>query len=95
MFGFRNPGDMRVSIEEAIIGGTSDSRNRLLQDMFQYIGLGENAGSGLPKIFDGWNSQHWRKPLLKEKKYPSEQTLLELHTLREAAIKNLPLLERS
>jgi hypothetical protein len=49
--------------------------------MFRYIGLGESAGSGLPKIFDGWSSQHWRKPLLKEKQEPSEQTLLELHTL--------------
>ncbi len=81
MFGFRNPGDMRVSIEDAIAGSTSDCRNRSLQDMFRYVGLGENAGSGLPKIFDGWNSQHWRKPLLKQKTHPSEQTLLELHTL--------------
>ncbi|THB69603.1 MAG: AAA family ATPase [Gammaproteobacteria bacterium] len=81
MFGFRNPGNMRISIDEAMIGGNSDCRNRLLQDMFRFIGLGENAGSGLPKIFDGWKSQHWRKPLLKEKLEPSEQILLELHTL--------------
>ena len=81
MFGFRNPGNMRVAAELATAGNESDCRNRNLQDMFRYIGLGENAGSGLPKIFDGWNSQHWRKPLLKEKQEPSEQTLLELHTL--------------
>ena len=81
MFGFRNPGDMRVAIEDAIAGSTSDCRNRSLQDMFRYVGLGENAGSGLPKIFDGWNSQHWRKPLLKQRTHPTEQTLLELHTL--------------
>lgn len=81
MFGFRNPGNMRVPAEGAVLGGSSDCRNRALQNMFRYVGLGENAGSGLPKIFDGWNSQHWRKPLLKEKSVPSEQTLLELHTL--------------
>jgi ATP-dependent DNA helicase RecG len=81
MFGFRNPGNMRVPIEGAISGGTSDCRNRSLQNMFRFIGLGENAGSGLPKIFDGWNSQHWRSPILREKQEPSEQTLLELHTL--------------
>ncbi len=81
MFGFRNPGNMRVSVELAIEGSQSDCRNRNLQNMFRFIGLGENAGSGLPKIFDGWNSQHWRKPLLREKYEPSEQTLLELHTL--------------
>lgn len=81
MFGFRNPGTMRVPIEQAIEGSHSDCRNRNLQNMFRFIGLGENAGSGLPKIFDGWNSQHWRKPVLRERSEPSEQTLLELHTL--------------
>jgi ATP-dependent DNA helicase RecG len=81
MFGFRNPGNMRVPVEGAISGGLSDCRNRNLQNMFRYVGLGENAGSGLPKIFDGWNSQHWRRPLLRERQEPQEQTLLELHTL--------------
>ena len=92
MFSFRNPGNMRVSIEQAIEGSQSDCRNRTVQNMFRFIGLGENAGSGLPKIFDGWNSQHWRKPLLREKHEPSEQTLLELHTLSlvpEVVIDNL------
>ncbi|MCG7932638.1 MAG: putative DNA binding domain-containing protein [Candidatus Thiodiazotropha lotti] len=81
MFGFRNPGLMRVPVDIAISGGESDCRNRLLQDMFRFIGLGESAGSGLPKIFHGWSSQHWREPALREKMEPSEQTLLELHML--------------
>ena len=81
MFGFRNPGLMRVPQEVAIQGGESDCRNRLIHQMFRYIGLGEQAGSGIPKIYQGWNSQHWRLPLLYEKEVPNEQTLLELHTL--------------
>lgn len=81
MFGFRNPGLMRVPVDLALAGGNSDCRNRLLQDMFRYLGLGENAGSGLPKIFQGWTSQHWRQPVLREKDSPSDQTLLELHML--------------
>lgn len=81
MFGFRNPGLMRIPADIAIAGGQSDCRNRLLQDMFRYIGLGENAGSGLPKIFSGWESQHWRQPILKSRQEPSDQTLLELHML--------------
>ncbi|MEW8459007.1 MAG: ATP-binding protein, partial [Candidatus Thiodiazotropha endolucinida] len=81
MFGFRNPGLMRVPVDIAIGGGESDCRNRLLQDMIRYIGLGESAGSGLPKIFHGWSSQHWREPALREKMEPSDQTLLELHML--------------
>jgi ATP-dependent DNA helicase RecG len=95
MFGFRNPGNMRVPVEGALRGGSSDSRNRFLQNMFRYVGLGENAGSGLPKIFDGWKSQHWRKPLLKDKTEPSEQTLLELHTLSLVPEKILLELEAS
>lgn len=81
MFGFRNPGLMRVPVDLALIGGNSDCRNRLLQDMFRYIGLGENAGSGLPKIFQGWEGQHWRQPILRERSTPNDQTLLELHML--------------
>ena len=81
IFSFRNPGNMRVPIELALEGSHSDCRNRNLQRMFRFIGLGENAGSGLPKIFDGWKSQHWRLPVLRERSQPNEQTLLELHTI--------------
>ncbi len=80
MFGFRNPGLMRISIEAAIHGGDSDCRNRTIHQMFLQIGLGERAGSGLPKIFSGWSSQHWSKPLLHEKHTP-DQTLLELRMI--------------
>ena len=81
MFGFRNPGLMRVPLEIAVKGGESDCRNRTLHKMFRLIGLGEQAGSGIPKIYQNWSSQHWRKPSLIEKESPSEQTLLELRML--------------
>ena len=48
--------------------------------MFLMIGLGERAGSGVPKIYSGWESQDWRPPALYEKDEP-EQTLLELRML--------------
>ena len=79
MFGFRNPGGMRIPPEQAIRGGESDGRNRTLQQMFLLIGAGERAGSGVPKIHKGWREQHWRSPTLQECMEPSEQTLLELH----------------
>ena len=81
MFGFRNPGLMRIPIERAKSGGQSDCRNRLLLGMFRHIGLGESAGLGLPKILSGWKSQHWRQPVLKTLREPSDQTQLELHTV--------------
>ncbi|MCP3887867.1 MAG: hypothetical protein GY702_03190 [Desulfobulbaceae bacterium] len=80
LFGFRNPGNMRISVEQAVQGGESDCRNRIIHQMFLMIGLGERAGSGVPKIFSGWKSCDWRPPALYEKDEP-EQTLLELRML--------------
>src|SRR3990167_6300964 len=80
MFGFRNPGRLRLPFEQVIRGGESDCHNRILPQMFLLMGLGERGGSGMPKIYSGWQSRHWRQPLLREKDQP-EQTLLELHML--------------
>ena len=77
LFGFRNPGLMRLPVETAIEGGVSDCRNRILQKMFQLVGLGEQAGSGIPRIFNNWASQHWRAPSLEERREP-DQTLMTL-----------------
>lgn len=77
MFGFRNPGLMRVPPKLAVQGGNSDCRNRRLQTMFQLVGYGDHAGSGLPKIYHNWAGQHWRRPVLYELREP-EQTLMEL-----------------
>ena len=78
MFGFRNPGLMRIPIEQAISGYESDCRNRKLHQMFHFIGLGERAGSGIPNIFEWWHSTSWKAPYLHEKTIPYEQTLFEL-----------------
>ncbi|MGH7860823.1 MAG: ATP-binding protein [Candidatus Dormibacteraceae bacterium] len=74
-FFFRNPGMMRLPLEAALDGGTSDCRNRNLQKMFQMAGLGEQAGSGIPKIYDNWKREHWRAPDLYEVPEP-EHTIL-------------------
>lgn len=80
MFGFRNPGSMRLPLEDVQRGGTSDCRNRNLQKMFQLVGLGEQAGSGVPKIYRNWKEQHWRLPNITER-YDPEQTLLEMRMM--------------
>ena len=77
MFGFRNPGLMRISPELAVQGGNSDCRNRRLQTMFQLVGYGDHAGSGIPKIYSNWANRHWRRPVLYEVRAP-EQTIMEL-----------------
>ncbi|QIW16739.1 hypothetical protein A4G20_10565 [Pasteurellaceae bacterium RH1A] len=78
MYGFRNPGLMRIPLEIALQGGEPDCRNRLLAQMFRYIKFGDQAGSGIPHILSGWKSQHWQTPLLREVQEPYEQTILEL-----------------
>ena len=74
-YSFRNPGLLRISKDEAFIGGHSDCRNKTLQKMFQLIGMGEQAGSGFPKMLRAWMEQHWQYP------YLDENTQLETTTL--------------
>ncbi|HOC71901.1 MAG TPA: ATP-binding protein [Candidatus Hydrogenedentes bacterium] len=93
LFGFRNPGGLRVPLRDAISGGVSDCRNRNLQKMFQLVGLGEQAGSGLPKIYHNWREEHWRPPELQERKDP-EQTLLILRMLSLLPTETLAELDR-
>lgn len=81
MFGFRNPGLMRIPVEIALQGGEPDCRNRTLHKMFRLVGVGEQAGTGIPKIFHDWKLQHWNPPKLHEKSEPYNQTLLELRMI--------------
>ena len=102
-FLFRNPGNLRVSLDQALDGGLSDCRNRSLQKMFQMIGEGEQAGSGLPKILSAWKGQHWQVPDLEERSAPehtvlfmslaslmSEETLAELDERVGPEFRSLP-----
>lgn len=77
-FSFRNPGLMRVPIEEARQGGISDCRNRNLQKMFRLVRMGEQAGSGIKSIYQRWKEQDWRSPVLRESVESPEQTVMEM-----------------
>lgn len=44
-------------------------------------GIGEKAGTGIPRIMAGWKSQHWRKPSLTEEYEPSPRTIPRLQML--------------
>jgi ATP-dependent DNA helicase RecG len=65
-FEFRNPGTLRLPVEQIRAGGHSDCRNRTLQGMLLRIGLGERAGSGFSRIQRAWREQHWAAPSLVE-----------------------------
>ncbi|CAK6459966.1 hypothetical protein KLEG_00205 [Klebsiella pneumoniae] len=50
LFGFRNPGLMRIPPEIAVKGGESDCRNRRMHQMFLMIGAGSERGPGFRKL---------------------------------------------
>ncbi|MCC5845917.1 MAG: putative DNA binding domain-containing protein [Verrucomicrobia bacterium] len=81
LFGFRNPGLMRIPLEFALQGGHPDCRNRTLHQMFRHVGIGDQSGSGIPTILSGWHKYHWRPPMLEEKREPYDQTLLTMRMI--------------
>ena len=77
-----NPGGLRVSVDDAIIGGLSDPRNITLIKMFNLINIGDRAGSGIPNIFDVWQNEGWERPVLTELFNP-DRTILTLVMMAE------------
>ncbi|MCF7851855.1 MAG: putative DNA binding domain-containing protein [Simkaniaceae bacterium] len=69
-FELSNPGALLISIDQLWRGNVSECRNKALQTMFMMIGAAEKAGSGVDKICKGWESQHWRKPIMREQVQP-------------------------
>ncbi len=74
-----NPGTLRVPWADACAGNASDPRNPSLQKMFQLIGFGDRAGSGVPRILQAWREQHWRPPEVAED-FEANETRLVLST---------------
>lgn len=64
---FRNPGLLKLPIEQIYEGGNSKARNPRIQNMLRMIGFGENVGSGFPKIIAAWKETNWGEPELKNK----------------------------
>ena len=64
---FRNPGTLKLPLEDIFEGGNSKARNPKMQDMLRMIGLGENLGSGFPKILDAWKEAKWDAPILEDR----------------------------
>lgn len=60
-------------------GGISDPRNKTLMKMFNMIGIGERAGSGIPDIY-----QVWEKMPVVEESYNPDRTRLSLEFKKQA-----------
>ena len=74
---FENPGYIRTGKEQMRRGGESDSRNKTLMKMFDLINIGERSGSGVPNIFNTWEDQGWKEPVIEER-FDPDRTILTL-----------------
>ena len=64
-----------MPIEEARKPGSSDPRNETLLRMFSMIDVGERAGSGMDKIFNGWARAGYGEPTYAMERDPDRTTL--------------------
>ena len=78
-----NPGYIRTGKKQMLKGGISDPRNKALMKMFNLIGIGERAGSGVPDIFAVWKNEGWEEPTVEEQ-FDPDRTLLILPLRKQA-----------
>ena len=78
-----NPGYVRIGKQQMLKGGISDPRNKALMKLFNMIGIGERAGSGVPDIFAVWEEEGWIEPEVNEQ-YNPDRTILKLPLEKQA-----------
>ena len=81
-----NPGSIRTGKKQMLRGGISDPRNKILMKMFNMIGMGERAGSGIPDIYQIWEDEGWVTPIVEEA-YNPDRTSLSLEFVKKQAKK--------
>ncbi len=62
-----NPGLIRPGKEQMLKGGLSEPRNKIMLKMFNLIGVGERAGSGVPDIYEVWKTEGLAEPKVEER----------------------------
>ncbi len=83
-----NPGSIRTGKAQMLKGGISDPCNKALMKMFNLIGIGERAGSGVPDIYSVWEQQGWKQPEVIEE-YAPDRTILKLLFVKSMGKKTL------
>lgn len=81
-----NPGSIRTGKKQMLRGGISDPRNKTIMKMFNMIGIGERAGSGIPDIYQVWENEGWPIPVVEES-YNPDRTCLSLEFTKKQTIK--------
>jgi predicted HTH transcriptional regulator len=81
-----NPGYIRTGKIQMRKGGESDPRNKALMKMFNLINIGERSGSGVPNIFNTWEDEGWKEPVIEER-FDPDRTVLTLEFVEKQAKK--------
>ena len=81
-----NHGSIRTGKKQMLRGGISDPRNKTIMKMFNMIGIGERAGSGIPDIYQVWENEGWPIPVVEES-YNPDRTCLSLEFTKKQTIK--------
>lgn len=63
---FANPGTIIPGKKQMLRGGISQPRNKNMLKVFNLIGVGEHAGSGVPDIFKTWKEEKLEEPEVDE-----------------------------
>lgn len=61
-----NPGTIIPGKDQMLRGGISEPRNKTMLKIFNLIGVGEHAGSGVPEIYEVWENEGLDKPIVEE-----------------------------
>ena len=80
-----NPGTIITGKRQMLKGGISQPRNRGLFKMFNLIGLGEHAGSGVPDIYHVWKELGLEEPEVEERFGNPDRTTLTLPLIQSEA----------
>lgn len=71
-----NPGRFLIDVKTVLIGGNSEPRNKGILRMFNAIGIGDQAGYGIPTINDFVKNKLYKTITIKEDVQPDRSSLL-------------------
>ena len=67
--------DMCEGMERMAERFRNEGRKEGLMKMFNLIGIGERAGSGVPELLSVWENEGWEESLIEEENLPSRTIL--------------------
>ena len=70
-----NSGLLSIQYEQAIAGGKSMPRNEIILKLFNLVGIGDRAGTGIPKIMNATKEAGYTTPTLVENQQLMDTTL--------------------